>query len=373
MLERLANHAPSHVNCAQTYVSRVISNGGAVLVDYTPRSEDNLGRCYCVQMGAQRLSRLFRLALFGSDHGEIDLNGAFYELVRRFHLQLPTPHPQLMSIHDLRQHLQTFYGGWPNTGVTDLVKRLPLRVMNSSVLSALRWIESIGLPSPPHIILQTLRLLETHTQNLVQALSPQVRPLLDVNGRDAVFRILEVVESEIMKRIVSSLCSRGLVQSAVWLHDGIWCFPIPPTDIVQGCAKEALEHFGLFSEGSFLKIEPLRPKYLNLCALLSNSSAPISKHFTSLHRASVSSGTLHTAMFGRISNLTRCHGRSTYDKRKGKQLRSSRGFASRVVTPEGMITLFPKRKNLFGANRLETAFCTARSKIRFLEMATSQL
>ena len=114
-----------------------------------------------------------------------------------------------MSIHDLRQHLQTFYGGWPNTGVTDLVKRLPLRVMNSSVLSSLRWIESIGLPSPPHIILQTLRLLETHTQNLVQALSPQVRPLLDVNGRDAVFRILEVVESEIMKRIVSSLCSIG--------------------------------------------------------------------------------------------------------------------------------------------------------------------
>ena len=44
-----------------------------------------------------------------------------------------------------------------------------------------------------------------------------------------------------------------------------------------------------------------------------------------------------------------------------------------VVTPEGMITLFPKRKNLFGANKLETAFCTARSKIRFLEMATSQL
>ena len=173
LLERLANYAPSHVNCAQTYVSRVISNGGAVLVDYTPRSEDNLGRCYCVQMGAQRLSRLFRLALFGSDHCEIDLNGAFYELVRRFHLQLPAPHPQLMSIHDLRQHLQNFYGGWPNTGVTDLVKRLPLRVMNSSMDSALRWIESIGLPSPPHIILQTLRLLETHTQNLVQALSPK--------------------------------------------------------------------------------------------------------------------------------------------------------------------------------------------------------
>ena len=201
LLERLARHAPTHVNCAQTYVSRVISNGGAVLVDYTPRSDDNLGRYYCVQMGVQRLSRLFRLALFGSNHGEIDLNGAFYELVRRFHLQLPAPHPQLMSIHELRQLLQDCYGGWPSTGVLDLVKRLPLRVMNSSVSASLRWIESIGLPPPPHVILQTLRLLETHTQNLVQALSPQVRPFLDVHGRDAVFRILEVVESEIMKRI----------------------------------------------------------------------------------------------------------------------------------------------------------------------------
>ena len=161
LLERLAQYAPTHVNCAQSYFCRIISNGGAVLVDYTPRSEDNLRRCYCVQMGAQRLSRLFRLALFGFNHGEIDLNGAFYELVRRFHLQLPAPHPQLMSIHELRQHLLDFYGGWPNAGANSLVKRLPLRVMNSSVSASLRWIESIGLPSPPHVILQTLRLLET--------------------------------------------------------------------------------------------------------------------------------------------------------------------------------------------------------------------
>ena len=151
LLERLAQYAPTHVNCAQSYVSRVISNGGAVLVDYTPRSSDSLGRLYCIQMGAQRLSRLFRLALFGFNHGEIDLNGAFYELVRRFHLRLPAPHPQLMSIHDLRQHLRAFYGGLPCASVNGLVKRLPLRVMNSSVSASLRWIESIGLPSP-HIL-----------------------------------------------------------------------------------------------------------------------------------------------------------------------------------------------------------------------------
>ena len=312
-------------------MSRVVSNGGAAIVDYTPRSEDHLGRCYCVQLGAQRLSRLFRLALFGHNHGEIDLNGAFYEIVRRFHLQLPAPHPQLMSIHELRQHLHDFYGCWPNASANGLVKRLPLRVMNSSLSASLRWIESIGLPPPPHVIRDTLRLLETHTHNLVQALSPQVRPLLDISGRDAVFRILEVVESEIMKRIVSALSSRGLIQSAIWLHDGIWCFPIPPTDVVMGCAKEALEHFGLFSEGSFLKIESLRPKYVDLCSLLSNFSSPRTKHFTSLRRASASSRTLHTVMFGRTSHLTRRHGRSIYDKRKSKQPRSTRGFASCVL------------------------------------------
>ena len=145
------------------------------------------------------------------------------------------------------------------------------------------------------------------------------------------FRILEVVESEIMKRIVSALCSRGLIQSAIWLHDGIWCFPIPPTDVVTSCAKEALEHFGLFSEGPFLKIEPLRPKYLDLYSLLSNIPAPFPKQFTSLRRASLSSDTLHTVMFGRISNLSRCQGRSTYDKRKSKQPRSIRSFASYVL------------------------------------------
>ena len=39
--------------------------------------------------------------------------------------------------------------------------------------------------------------------------------------------------------------------------------------------------------------------------------------------------------------------------------------ATPVVTPEGMITLFPTRKNLFDANKLETAFFLGHSKIRF--------
>ena len=243
----------SSVSGAQSYLSRVVSNGGAVLVDYSPRSDDSLGRRYCVQVGAQRLSRAFRFALFGQNHGEIDLNGAFYEIVRRFHLQISAPHPQLMSIHELRHHLQVQYDEWPNASSHCVVKRLPLRVMNSTLASSLRWIESIGLPPPTQIIYDTLSLLETHAHNLVQALSPQVRPLLDLQSKDAPFRILQVVENAIMQHFVSALTVRGLLQSVIWLHDGIWCYPIPPTDTVLCCVvrKKLLLALDSSLEGNF--------------------------------------------------------------------------------------------------------------------------
>ena len=83
LLNALGERWPTHVSTVQNYLARLASNGNALLTDYTPRSIDDKGRHYCVQVGAQRLSKVFRLALFGTNHAEIDMCGSFYELLQK--------------------------------------------------------------------------------------------------------------------------------------------------------------------------------------------------------------------------------------------------------------------------------------------------
>ena len=105
LLERLGAKYPTQQSVAKSYLGRLISNGYNVLVDYVPTSSDLLGRCYAVQVGAQRLSRRFRLAMFGSTHVEVDLCGSFYEIVRRFQFSDDVPRIDLPHVHELRHML----------------------------------------------------------------------------------------------------------------------------------------------------------------------------------------------------------------------------------------------------------------------------
>ena len=134
-----------------------------------------------------------------------------------------------------------------------------------------------------------------------------------------------VVEYSVMRRFVSALTVRGLLHSAIWLHDGFWCSPIPPEDTVLFCAKEALDHYGLYSGGQFLKIESLHSNYMDLHNHFASSPLSISKQFSSLRSASLPHWARHTVMFGQLSNLTRDDGRRTYATRKRTRKRFARG------------------------------------------------
>ena len=95
------------------------------------------------------MPRAVRTLLFGQSHSEVDLKGSFYELVRRLGMQYAPDHLPLPTIDELRAilardpYIQAVEEACPNT-----IKRLPLRVINSTPESAFRSFPSIIEGSP---------------------------------------------------------------------------------------------------------------------------------------------------------------------------------------------------------------------------------
>ena len=189
LLERIGAKYPTQTSVAKAYLSRLISNGGSVLVDYVPTADDSLGRCYAVQVSAQRLSRNFRIALFGTTHIEVDLCGSFYEIVRRCRLAQDSPQIELPHVHELRNMLSEFFDPYAIAAQHQISKKLPLGIMNSSPAEAFSWLTSLGLqPVPPHIR-SVLCSLYARTHAVTRFLAPQLRPSARIGSRDFVFRV----------------------------------------------------------------------------------------------------------------------------------------------------------------------------------------
>ena len=68
------------------------------------------------------------------------------------------PSDRLPPIFDIRASLQRDFESLPSEICIDLVKRLPLRVMNSSLSSTLFWLDQQGLQRPSE---ETLQILES--------------------------------------------------------------------------------------------------------------------------------------------------------------------------------------------------------------------
>ena len=96
------------------------------VVEYTASATDCLGRLYGRGPCAQRLPRKVRLLLFGTTHQEVDMIGAFYEIMRRLLRSSHLPH-----IVDLRAILTDLLGLVSLNQRSAVVKRHPLIVMNA--------------------------------------------------------------------------------------------------------------------------------------------------------------------------------------------------------------------------------------------------
>ena len=316
LLNALGERWPAHVNTVSNYLARLAGSGNALLTDYTPRSIDDKGRHYCVQVGAQRLPRVFRLALFGTNHAEIDMCGSFYELLRRFSHRETAGLMPLPPIFDLRASLQRDFESLPEDLCNDLVKRLPLRVMNSSLSSTLFWLNQQRLQKPSEQTLQVLESIELHTHHFVSCLLPVLRPDCCSTGKDAPFRLLELLEFEVMRNILDGLVSRGMVLSAIWLHDGVWISPPPDPGVLALLEQSVLRKTGLLCDQPFIRFTCLRSPFVSLrqsvCTTMS-ASVPKFNTFVKWFRKDKQP---YSVIFGRKVAMINPGGRDKHRRRR---------------------------------------------------------
>ena len=327
LLERLGAMYPTQQLVTKSYLGRLIGNGNNVMVDYVPTASDSLGRCYAVQVGAQRLSRRFRLALFGSTHVEVDLCGSFYEIVRRCTLVDNSSQIELPHVHGLRRVLSDFFAPFAIAAQLQLSKKLPLRIMNSTPSEAFSWLSSLGLPPVPPHLSRVLCALHERTHAVTRFLAPQLRPSACIGSRDFVFRVLEVQEYLIVSTVLHSLTSRGLAHSVIWLHDGFWVSPAPDCALLQEVTCLALRSYGFDPDGVFLRTECLTQKYRDLLNEVSNVRCPSPLIFASLRNVKMKAWAKHTVVFGRGRQLSHTGGLQKHIRRKQKRTRVCRKFA----------------------------------------------
>ena len=135
LLRRHLSLSPHHRTLLESYLAPNMTQRHNIEVSYSPRTDDALGRKYCITIGGQRLPREVRLLLFGRTHYEIDLKGSFYELIRRLGLHFLPQHTPLPTIEELRHTLACDpYIRAVETECPQTIKRLPLRIINSSIL-----------------------------------------------------------------------------------------------------------------------------------------------------------------------------------------------------------------------------------------------
>ena len=112
-----------------------------------------------------------RLLLFGRNHLEVDIAGAFYEIVRRIDLRGEgAPEDRLPHIVQMRNMLERELSmQQPSSHLLPIVKKALHIAMNAPVGTALQYITKQGL-HPTHVTTKALHSVRQTTQKVCQAL-----------------------------------------------------------------------------------------------------------------------------------------------------------------------------------------------------------
>ena len=268
---------PQHRQLIESYLSPCLPQNASIEIDYSPKATDNHGRRYCCTIGGQRLPRVARLLLFGQNHCEIDLKGSFYELVRRLGLLFVPDLVPLPTIDEFRAQLvRDLYIQKVAAICPDIIKQLPLRIINSSWDATCRYLSSMVDGSPGAIVSAILCQLWDLSTTLTTQLLPRFRPEFQINQNDSAFRLLEYFESMIVEDTIHALIARHPTQSLVWLHDGFLVAPPPPGRMLRQIEEEVLSKHQLYFDQSWFKVTSLtaaRNEYVNTLKQTASSHA----------------------------------------------------------------------------------------------------
>ena len=171
------HHHPSHRTELCKYIANLVEFEGKshCAVTYWRTSADSRGRFYAQGPSAQKLPRKLRLLLYGCNHLEIDIAGAFYQIVRRIGFQTEqTSDFVLPPMAQMRCTLERELSPQqPHIQVAPIVKKALHIAMNAPVQTAVHYITSQGLHPTP-IICSALQGVRQAAQRTCQNLQAEV-------------------------------------------------------------------------------------------------------------------------------------------------------------------------------------------------------
>jgi hypothetical protein len=192
---------------------------------------------------------MVRLALFGHDHWELDLAGCFYELVRRGAElpSMPEVLPVLPHVAVVRAELiKLLQGHCAAEDAPGIVKKAIQHALNTGGLEASRALqrEIPLLPAAFKSLLLDIGYAADKVAGYLRESKGFQRAIPD-NVRNRNFRTFEHVESVVMGAFLSFLRQRFDFASVIWLHDGIWVLPPPPSGLIAEALTHAFAGAGL--------------------------------------------------------------------------------------------------------------------------------
>ena len=261
-LARKAVHVPPlqrYLRALQKSPSSLTS----ISVLYRPTADDQRGRLYPFAVGASKLSRHYRALLFGRSHVEIDITGSHYQFFQRFSLSLLDI--SLPTVDQIRALLSEDFIA-SNSRLLEQhptsPKDLPTILLNSSLEATLLYYRGKGYWPSPQVRALLLQISQTKPR-LIAALNHSLGPrtLSSLTSTNLFFHTMEHPETLWLKSFTSYILAHHSTSSLIWLHDGIWLAPPPPSSVIAAANLHATSALNLGDRPLLIKIRPCTSLY----------------------------------------------------------------------------------------------------------------
>ena len=242
ILPWMTENMPTKAASLKLYVSLITPNndGSTCLkVTYTRRRGQ---RYYTSCPSAQRLSRLSRLLLFGSNHVELDLIGAHFSLF--LYAATGSMLHNGRTVAQLRAEVASAVANTNSRSPPqDVVKKAFNIFLNTNTDKALAYIRSFYLFIPQELC-SLFRTLDTQRNRVIAFAASKGFQPQDFETHNMMYFALEHLEQLFMRHFTQQLFQMTRVRSCVYVFDGLLLSPPPCAmhiSLAAALACQALE------------------------------------------------------------------------------------------------------------------------------------
>ena len=141
-------------------------------------------------------------------------------------------------------------------------KDLPTILLNSSLESTLLYYRGKGY-WPSHQVRALLHQISQTKPRLLSALNQSLGPrtLSSLTSANLFFHTMEHPETLWLKSFTSYILSHHSTSSLIWLHDGIWLAPPPPSSLIVAANQHATSALNLGDRPLLIKTRPCTSLY----------------------------------------------------------------------------------------------------------------